>query len=522
MKKFFLIITFLFNLAVNAQVRFDIDFESGSAGKITQIDSVYIRTSEKDSSLHLSYIFESRFDPQNPVDTALPPSARWFYFRMTGAKNKYIYFDFKHTDPLRAVYSYDNCKFERFEENEAKIRKIYKFFDSDTVYIAYFIPYTNSFLQSRIDKWKQHKDADIKTFGYSFHNQPMQLLTITDQTISDENKYRIWIHARTHTSETPSSWHLDGLIETLLAENKNAEIYRKSFVFYIVPFANPDGVFEGLSRSNATGVNQEINWDKDELQTVVEVKNIKRQIKKLTETRPFDLVLNMHSQVANNATYWIHTAETTNEKFLSRQLLLCYLNMFDNSYLSPDELSFSKMASRYPEGWIWNNFGDKTVAMTFETPYTYFGASNIWLNTENLRDFGKSTLDAIAMYFGICTPDRIILDNENANMQGKWEKVKSDKMLYFGENYLSSQKRGSKITYKHKKLPIGKYKIYKWNAGESGETPVANMNQWIFIDTYEQKKTSNFKYKFKPKSSNENFDAIMLIKTKDYDNQTSK
>ncbi|MDR1552535.1 MAG: hypothetical protein LBS69_03605 [Prevotellaceae bacterium] len=515
MKKNFLIIAFLLSFTATAQVKFDIDFESGSAGKITQIDSVYIRTSEKDSILHLSYIVESRFDPQNPVDTALPPSARWFYFRMTGAKNKFVYFDFKHTDPLRAVYSYDNHKFERFEANEAKIRKIHKFFDSDTVYIAYFIPYTNSFLQDRIDKWKQHKDVTVKTFGHSLHNQPMQLLTITDKTVSDENKYKVWIQARTHTSETPSSWHLDGLTDALLADNEDAATYRKSFIFYIVPFANPDGVFEGLSRSNSTGVNQEINWDRDDSQTVVEVKNLKQQINELTKNGTFDLFLNMHSQVANNATYWVHTAQTTNDRFLSQQLHLCYLNMFDNNYFKPHELSFSKMASRYPEGWIWNNFGDKTVAMTFETPYTYFGASNIWLNTENLRDFGKTTLNAIAMYFGICTPDRIILDNENAKTQGKWSSEKSDKLIYFGENYLYPYKSGCKITYSYKKLSAGKYKIYKWAVGESGETPVTDKNRWILTGRHEQKKTANFKYKFKTNDSNEIFDAIMLIKTEE-------
>ncbi|MDR2126627.1 MAG: hypothetical protein LBP63_07345 [Prevotellaceae bacterium] len=517
MKKNILIIAFLLNVTANAQVRFDTDFESGSAGKITQIDSVYIKTSENDSILHLSYIAESRFDPQNPVDTALPPSARWFYFRMTGAKNKYVYFNIKHTDPLRAVYSYDNFNFKRFEANEAEIRKIHKMFEADTVYIAYFIPYTNSFLQSRINKWNKHKDVNVKTFGYSLNNRPMQLLTITDTTVRDEHKYRIWIHARTHTSETPSSWQLDGLIDALLADNEDAAAYRKSFVFYIVPFANPDGVYEGLSRSNSTGVNQEINWDRDERQTVVEVKNLKQIIKKLTENKAFDLVLNMHSQVANNATYWVHTAQTTNDKFLSRQLLLCYLNMFDNSYLSPNELSFSKMASRYPEGWIWNIFGDKTVAMTLETPYTYFGAGNIWLDAENLRNFGKTTLNAIAMYFGISTPNRIILDNENTKTQGKWDRIKSDKMLYFGENYLCPQKSGNKITYKYKNLSAGKYKIYKWAVGESRETPVTDKNKWILTDTYEQKKTSNFKYKFKAESVNEIFDAVMLIKIENQD-----
>jgi hypothetical protein len=514
MKKFFLIITLAISITAKSQVKFDADFESGSIGEITQIDSVYIKTSEKDSVLHLSYIVESHFDPQNPVDTALPPSARWFYFRMTGAKNKYIYFHFKHTDPLRAVYSHNNYEFKRFEANEAERGKIYKRFNADTVYIAYFVPYTNSFLQSRIDKWKQHEDVNVKIFGYSGNNRPMQLLTITNKNVSAENKFRIWVHARTHTSETPSSWQLDGLIEALLADNEDARTYRKSMIFYIVPFANPDGVSEGLSRSNSSGVNQEINWDKDELQTVIEVKNLKQQINELTKNRALDLFLNMHSQVANNATYWIHTAQTTNDKFFGNQLLLCYLNMFDNSYLSPSELSFSKMAVRYPEGWIWNNFSDKTVAMTLETPYTYFGASNIWLTAENLGDFGKTTLDAIAMYFGICTPNKLILNNENAKTHGKWEKIKSDRMIYFGENYMYPQKSGSKIIYKHKKLPEGKYKIYKWDAGKSSEIPDKDKNKWTLINTHVQKKTSNFKYKFRP-SSNEIFDVIMLVKTED-------
>ena len=512
MKKYFFTFTILLSLSANAQVKFDIDFESGSAGKITQIDSAYIKTSESDSVLHLSYIVESRFDPLNPVDTALPPSARWFYFRMTGAKNKYIYFDFKHTDPLRAVYSYNNIKFQRFEANEAKRRKISKFFEEDTVYIAYFTPYTNSYLQKQIDKWQQHKDVALTTFGYSYRNMPMQLLTVTDKNVNAENKYTVWVHGRTHTSETPSSWHLDGMIDALLADNEDAREYRKSFIFYIVPFVNPDGVFEGLSRSNSLGVNQEINWGRDDEQTVVEVKNLKKQITELVSNRPFDMFLNMHSQVANNATYWIHNAQSTSEKFLSRQLLLCYLNMFDNSYLAPDELSFSDNAPRYPEGWIWNNSGDKTIAMTFETPYSYYGASGIWVDTENLRDFGKTTLDAVAMYFGICTPNRIILHNENAKTQGKWLKTEQDTTLFFGENYLMSQKSGNKITYQYKNLAAGNYKIYKWLVGKSGETPVFDANKWIFTGNYTQKKTADFKYKITA-NENELFDAIMLVRS---------
>ncbi|MDR1747356.1 MAG: hypothetical protein LBR49_08845 [Tannerella sp.] len=503
---------FVIRGVAKAQIRFDTAFESGSVGSVTLLDSAYLRTSEKDSTLHLSYIVESRFDPLNPVDTALRPSARWFYFRMTGAKNKYIYFHFKHTDPLRAVYSYDNRNFTRFAENEAGMRKISKRFERDTVYIAYFTPYTNTYLQSRIDAWSRHRDVAVENIGNSFHDRPMPMLTITDKTVDNSHKRTVWIHGRTHTSETPGSWQLDGLIDALLADNEDAETLRQAFIFYIVPFTNPDGVAEGLSRSNATGVNQEINWNREDSLTVVEVKNLKRTMAELTALRPFDLMLNMHSQVANSATYWVHTAASTNEKFFGRQMLLCYLNMFGNGYLAPSELSFSAVAPRYPEGWLWDNFGDRTVAITLETPYTYYGESQIWVTPENLSDFGKATLQAVAMYFGVSMPGAILIDNENAKTRGKWKTESSGKYIYLGDDCLSPQKVGNRITYRHKKLPAGKYRILRWKAGANSETPTPGANQLLPAGTHVQKKTSGFKYKLKATSADELFDALLLLK----------
>ena len=516
MKKI-LFLSLLFAITnANAQVKFDADFESGSIGKIVLIDSANIRVSDKNSIMHLSYDIESQFDPINPVDTAVVPSARWFYFRITGAKNKFLYLNFKHTDPLRAVYSYDNETFTRFNESEAERSKVSKLFIRDTVYIAYFTPYTNAFLQSQIDKWEAHKNVDSEIFGHSKNNRPMHLLTITDKNFDNANKRIVWMHARTHTSETPSSWHLDGMINALLYSDAGNE-YCKHFVFYIVPFANPDGVAEGLSRSNSTGVNQEINWNRDDNQTVVEVKNLKKKMSELTANRPFDMMLNLHSQVANSATYWIHTAKSTTAKSLRNELLLAYFNMFDNSYLNPSELCFSTMADRYPEGWFWNQFGEKTLAVTFETPYSFYGKRDIttWVDIHNLRDFGRATLDAVAMYFNVSAPNRIIIDNPEMNKKGKWTTENSNDFVFFGNDYLQSNSANVNLTYTHKNLAVGKYKIYRWEVSENSEEPSVNPNCWVLIDEYTNKKQSNFKFKLNSKSQGEKFDAIMLVKDSD-------
>lgn len=513
MKKILILLLLFVSANASAQIKFDTDFESGSLGKVELIDSANIRISDKDSVMHLSYNIESRFDPINPVDTTLPPSARWFYFRITGAKNKYIYLNFKNTDPLRAVYSYDNKTFMRFAENEAVRSKVSKRFIGDTVYIAYFTPYTNSFLQSQIDKWKNHGNVNCEIFGYSKNNRPMHLLTITDKRFDDKNKHVIWLHARTHTSETPSSWHLDGMIESLLYSAAGEE-YCKHFVFYIVPFANPDGVAEGLSRSNSTGVNQEINWNKDDFETVIEVKNLKKKMTELTTNRSFDMMLNLHSQVANSATYWIHTIKSTSEESLRGKLLLAYLNMFENDYLKPSELLFSKIADRYPEGWFWNKNEGKTLAVTFETPYSFYGKRDIttWVDTDNLRDFGRATLDAVAMYFNIAAPDRIIIENTNTKQKGKWTSENSNNFVFLGNDYVRSNSADATITYRYKNLDAGKYKIYRWEVGKNNEKPSENPSRWVLIDEYTHKKQSNFKLKLQSKSPGEIFDAIMLVK----------
>ena len=89
-------------------VRFDADFESGALGKVERIDRSRIRLTDEESLTSLSYAVHGSFDPKNPVDTALYPSANWYYFRMTGVKGKQIYLTGVHNSVpsvLRLCYA---------------------------------------------------------------------------------------------------------------------------------------------------------------------------------------------------------------------------------------------------------------------------------------------------------------------------------------------------------------------------------------------------------------------------------
>jgi len=73
-----------------------------------------------------------------------------------------------------------------------------------------------------------------------------------------QDKMIVFLSARVHPGETPSSYAMRGIIKFLLStKDIRAQTLRDNFVFKIVPMINPDGVFQGYFRMDT--LNQNLN-----------------------------------------------------------------------------------------------------------------------------------------------------------------------------------------------------------------------------------------------------------------------
>ncbi|XP_078527951.1 cytosolic carboxypeptidase 6-like [Lissotriton helveticus] len=70
----------------------------------------------------------------------------------------------------------------------------------------------------------------------------------------------VFITARVHPGETPSSFVCQGIIDFLVSDHPVARILRDHLVFKVAPMLNPDGVYLGNYRCSLMGFDLNRHW----------------------------------------------------------------------------------------------------------------------------------------------------------------------------------------------------------------------------------------------------------------------
>lgn len=211
-------------------------------------------------------------DPQN-IRLAIKPDNQtdifqWFYFRLSGAKaldcrlkitNAGVSTYAKGWEDYRAVASYDRQYWFRVPTAyDGKVLSIEHRPEQDSVYYAYFAPYSMERHADLIAKVQQSPFVSARVLGESLDGQAIDLLQIGDMS---PGKKPAWVIGRQHPGETMAEWWMEGFIYRLIdGHDPVARKLRQRFTFYVVPNMNPDGSRRGHLRMNAIGLNLNREW----------------------------------------------------------------------------------------------------------------------------------------------------------------------------------------------------------------------------------------------------------------------
>uniref|UniRef100_A0A7E4VZK9 Peptidase_M14 domain-containing protein n=1 Tax=Panagrellus redivivus TaxID=6233 RepID=A0A7E4VZK9_PANRE len=234
------------------QLCFDANFECGNLGRVDVVSN-------------------NEYDLFIRPDTCNPKYRRVIFNILNFSKLRTL-FDTGNAAPVYRVASQENwCRIpvkniyyysSKAHGDRFILSFIHVFPTTEKVYFAYCIPYSYSKLQDFL------LSIERKNFSY-FKRTPLtntvqrrrvELLTITNFNNLRDQQRIVFITARVHPGETPSSFVMHGFIDFLVSNDPRAEALRDTYVFKIVPMLNPDGVYLGNYRCSLMGFDLNRQW----------------------------------------------------------------------------------------------------------------------------------------------------------------------------------------------------------------------------------------------------------------------
>jgi murein tripeptide amidase MpaA len=229
---------------------------------------------------------------------------QWFFFRLTGAGGKPVELRILNCagsayplgwEGYNACMSSDRDYWERVESHYADgILTIKVTPASNSVWFAYFAPYTMERHHDFVASVAAHPNAAYRSLGQSLDGQEIDYFQI------GEGPLQVWLYARQHPGETMAEWWMEGALDKLLDDSDPvSRTLRRKATFHVVPNMNPDGSRRGHLRTNAVGTNLNREWHAPSAERSPEVLCVRNEM----DRTGVDFAIDVHGDEAIPANF---------------------------------------------------------------------------------------------------------------------------------------------------------------------------------------------------------------------------
>lgn len=298
--------------------------------------------------------------------------------------------------------------------------------------LAKYFPYTVTEKDALLTSIAGNRHVrSITSLGSSRLGRPIHMVELTDTSVPDAYKTRVWVHAAVHPAETTAYFVAEGLLQFLVSGEPLAELLLDHVIFDVVPMANPDGCARGNYRTNADGTNLEEQWTQPYTSSVPEIVALRTQIERCMGTaaqpasNPIRVLLNLHS--SHGVSYPFHFQHVANPNFdlvSNRSGVVPVVNQIEGQWIAAFRARSafatrgstqsstlgaptrpfveSMMHDRWTVDPRWSTAGQAPVmAITYEGTYGRGPDGVTWNTAADYRTNGREIGRAFADYLGL-------------------------------------------------------------------------------------------------------------------------
>jgi hypothetical protein len=180
----------------------------------------------------------------------------WFYwnFRAAGAAGRRVTFCFLDRDPIGVrgpAISVDGGMSWSWMGSKTVRPGQYTYTfspNADDVRFAFTIPYQEMDLQRFLAKHQNSPDLVVESLCKSAKGRSVEL--VRAGRLDGDPRFRILITARHHACETMANYVLEGMLDTVLADNDDGYWFQRNVEVMAIPFMDKDGVEDGDQGKN--------------------------------------------------------------------------------------------------------------------------------------------------------------------------------------------------------------------------------------------------------------------------------